>query len=186
MKTYVITLSKNFLSNHPRAGEPTGFAEAIRKGNKIHTIRCNFPFWEKRIKEVQQGKARLSLRQWTGKPYRSKQVEIAELTAESGIGLQRMKFIRTEWREQDESEHFCYWTTTTDGRDIDLDLLAQNDGFSNCPDFMMWFDPAIKKQEVNKDGWRILDLTIIHFTPFRYETKIKRINDAESSNPLNA
>lgn len=45
---------------------------------------------------------------------------------------------------------------------------------------------TIKKQEVNKDGWRILDLTIIHFTPFRYETKIKRINDAESSNPLNA
>lgn len=86
MKTYVITLSRHFLANHKRAGEETHFKEKFLLGQgltdydtpsmaKIHTIRANYPLWEKRIKEVQEGRAVLSVRQWTGKPYRSKQVE---------------------------------------------------------------------------------------------------------------
>ena len=72
MKTYVITLSRNFLAYHKRAGEETHFKEKIQSGEKLHTIRANYPLWEKRIKEVQEGRAVLSIRQWTGKPYRSK------------------------------------------------------------------------------------------------------------------
>lgn len=102
MKTYVITLSRNFLANHKRAGEETHFKEKFILGQgltdyntpsmaKIHTIRTNYPLWEKRIKEVQEGRAVLSIRQWTGKPYRSQQVEIATLTAERGVGIQLME-----------------------------------------------------------------------------------------------
>ena len=39
---------------------------------KLHTIRANYPLWEKRIKDIQEGHAVLSVRQWSGKPYRSK------------------------------------------------------------------------------------------------------------------
>ena len=90
MKTYVITISKHFLTTHKRAGEETNFKKKFLNGEKIHTIRVNLPLWEKRIKEAQEGRAVLSVRQWTGKPYRSKQVEIARLTAENGIGVQQL------------------------------------------------------------------------------------------------
>ena len=96
MKTYVITLSRHFLAYHKRAGEETHFKEKFILGQgltdydtpsmaKLHTIRANFPLWEKRIKEIQNGHAVLSIRQWTGKPYLSKQVEIARLTAGDGV-----------------------------------------------------------------------------------------------------
>lgn len=73
MKTYVITLSRNFLANHKRAGEETHFKEKFLIGQgltdydtpsmaKIHTIRANYPLWKKRIKEVQDGRAILSIR----------------------------------------------------------------------------------------------------------------------------
>ncbi len=167
MKTYVITLSKGFLKEHPRHGEPTGFEDAVKDGQKIHTIRCNFPFWEKRIKEIQNGIARLSIRQWTGKPYRSKQREIIELTAKDGIGIQRGVFSRSEWKDYDDKRHFCYWVTI-EGKEADLDDVARHDGFSNIPDYAAWFDPAIDKQKPDGDGWRHLELAIIHFTRFRY------------------
>lgn len=72
MKTYVITLSKYFLANHKRAGEETHFKEKFLIGQgltdydtpslaKIHTIRANYPLWEKRIKEVQEGRTTLSI-----------------------------------------------------------------------------------------------------------------------------
>ena len=57
MKTYVITLSRHFLANHKRAGEETHFKEKLLSGEKLHTIRANYPLWEKRIKEVQEGRA---------------------------------------------------------------------------------------------------------------------------------
>lgn len=84
MKTYVITLSQVFPTWHKRAGEPTKFRAAFLSGQtcskckkrnhamctsecfsglKIHTIRANYPLWLKRITEVQQGKAVLSVRQ---------------------------------------------------------------------------------------------------------------------------
>lgn len=87
-KTYVLTLSKHFLANHKRAGEEIYFKEKPLLGQgltnydasplaELHTIRVNYPLWKKRIKEVQEGRAVLSIRQWAGKPYHSKQVEIA-------------------------------------------------------------------------------------------------------------
>lgn len=157
MKTYVITLSRNFLANHKRAGEETHFKEKFILGQgltdydtpsmaKIHTIRANYPLWEKRIKEVQEGRAVLSIRQWTGKPYRSKQVEIAMLTDRNGVGVQKLEFTDCRLR-------FPYiaseWTSMVS--------IAKHDGLS-LNDWVEWFGGY----DLSKP------LAIIHFTKFRY------------------
>nr|WP_320989374.1 hypothetical protein [Bacteroides intestinalis] len=145
MKTYVIILSEKFPTTHPRKGQETDFRRLFLNGNKIHTIRANFPLWEKRIAQIQKGEAVLSVRQWTGKPYQSKQVEIARLTAEDGVGIQELKLT-------DLSR-----PTTINGQRIELPLLAQNDGLS----FNDWFNWFIG-YDLSKP------LAIIHFTKFRY------------------
>lgn len=148
MKTYVITLSKNYLSTHPRIGEPTYFRDQFLNGEKIHTIRGNFPLWEKRIAEVHRGEAYLSIREWEGKPYRSKQIEITRLTNRDGVGIQ-----------------LCYIRTFTVGgvlipakdKAINSAVVAQNDGL-DLEDFKAWF----KKYDLTQP------YAIIHFTQFRY------------------
>lgn len=171
MKTYVITLSKNFLSNHPKAGQLTGFEEAIIAKRKIHTIRTNYPLWEKRITEIQRGEAVLSLREWTGKPYRSKQREILQLAAEDGVGIQKIFFNQVEW-EDNSKPCYCYWINTGENEiDIDIDTIASNDGFEDPNDFIDWFIPAISKQKPDKDSCRTLECTVIHFSPLRYADK---------------
>lgn len=146
MKTYVITLSRNFLAYHKRAGEETHFKEKFLSGEKLHTIRANYPLWEKRIKEVQEGRAILSIRQWTGKPYRSKQVEIATLTAENGVGLQRLEFTDCRLRFPYVGSEWTFMVS-----------LAKNDGLS-LNDWVGWFG-----------GYDLSEpMAIIHFTKFRY------------------
>ena len=157
MKTYVITLSRHFLANHKRAGEETHFKEKFLLGQgltdydtpsmaKIHTVRANYPLWEKRIKEVQDGRAALSIRQWTGKPYRSKQVEIAMLTAENGVGVQKLEFYNN-------TLGLCHIGIVYQRKYE----LAHNDGLS-FEDWEEWF----KGYDLSKQ------LAIIHFTKFRY------------------
>ena len=149
MKTYVLTLSKVFPATHLRKGEPTGFRAAFRK-TKLHTIRANYPLWEKRIAEVQRGEAVLSVRQWLGKPYCSKQITIATLTAEDGVGLQQLT-------DLDTNAYGFYPCVRVDKRNIDKLLVAQNDGLSLI-DWLSWF----KNYDHTKP------LAIIHFTNFRY------------------
>ena len=164
MKTYVITLSRSFLTKHSKAGEPTNFRDAFNAGQvfnrgpeclylrpKLHTIRANYPLWEKRIKEVQEGKAFLSVRQWTGKPYRSKQVEIARLTAKEGVGIQKLSFDK----DRDGVSSFKFFDI--DGRCFDRKTLANNDGLS-LEDWCDWF----RGYDLSKP------MAIIHFTKFRY------------------
>lgn len=166
MKTYVITLSQVFPTGHNRAGEPTKFRAAFQSGQtcskckkrnttmctgecfsglKIHTIRANYPLWLKRITEVQQGKAVLSVRQWTGKPYRSPQEEIAMLTNEDGLEVQELKMID------------LFRPTTINRNRVELPDLAANDGLS-FNDWYDWFKSYDLKQP----------MAIIHFTKFRY------------------
>ena len=174
-KTYVLTLSAMFPKAHSKAGMPTGFKAKFALGQgcpdcdkpqdlsgvnisdcngcvnacslpKLHTIRANFPFWEKRIKEIQNGYAVLSIRQWTGKPYRSKQVEIARLTAENGIGVQQLDIF-----------DFMRPAKVDSCQLVDLRDLANNDGLS-FSDWYHWFRLA----DVTKP------MAIIHFTKFRY------------------
>lgn len=144
MKTYVITLSQVFPATHARAGEPTGFRENLCK-TKLHTIRANYEFWKTRFEQIEKGEACLSIRQWTGKPYRSKQVEIGRLTREDGIGIERLMFDKSRFLP-----HVNY-------KPVGVGNLANNDGLS-LEDWSEWF----KGYDLSKP------LAIIHFTKFRY------------------
>lgn len=149
MKTYVITLSKCFMSGHPRKGEETFFAGLFLNGDKIHTLRSG-DYWKKVVEKVNSGDAILSVRQWAGKPYNSKQNEIGE---RNKLGYQDIEI--TEGL-----------STYIDGKlrsDYDLSFLTEiaiNDGLF-MGDFLDWFELRSKKPKSFKGG-------IIHFTDFRY------------------
>ena len=145
MKTYVIILSKEFPATHPLKGEPTCFREAFRK-NKLHTIRANYPLWKKRIAEVQRGEAVLSVRQWSGRPYMSKQETIATLTADDGVGIQKLTFFSGR-----------IINPTVGKYQPSVKEIAHNDGLGSTY-WLYWF----KNYDLSQP------LAIIHFTPFRY------------------
>lgn len=116
---------------------------------KRHTIRGNYELWAKRIAEVERGEAYLSIRQWTDRPYRSKQVEIARLTKDDGVGIQRLHFPEGDIASPIvRGSRFCM---------VDLEVLSRNDGLSYS-DWYRWF----KKYDLTKH------MAIIHFTSFRY------------------
>ena len=212
MKTYVLTVSRNFPATHPRKGEETLFEYKILNAlypkqtyfaleckcgwmgmshladgggqiadtgdyddlycpkcgspnmddtemsityynqhkdvwPKIHTIRANYPLWKKRIDEVNAGKAVLSIRYWSGKPYNSKQVEIAKLTE---AGIQMLEFTSLGFRSRPIINGYM-----EDGNYFSK--LAKNDGLS-LQDFEDWF----KGYDLSQP------MAIIHFTNFRY------------------
>lgn len=163
MKTYVLMLSRVFPATHPRKGEPTRFFDKFLAGQalsregwlvepKLHTIRANYPLWAKRIAEVQRGEAVLSVRQWSGSPYRSKQIEIARLTKDDGVGIQKLEL------ELADKMFRVYHPRIDEGKSYaSLAQLANNDGLS-LGDWAWWFR--------NYDHSKYL--AIIHFTPFRY------------------
>ena len=151
MKTYVLTLSHSFPANHKKHGIPTYFKEKFfgTPGmiRKIHTIRANYALWRKRFEKIAAGEACLSVREWTGAPYRSKQKELARLTREDGIGIQCL----------DIANLYGCDRYIVDGYDVALFHLATNDGLSPN-DWLDWFKAYDKTK----------NLAIIHFTPFRY------------------
>ena len=165
MKTYVITLSQVFPVNHPKVGKSTRFAakvldtlndqpsaDRIDIDYKRHTIRANYPLWAKRFEQIERGEACLSIRQWTGKPYRSKQTEIARLTKDDGIGLQKLVFPHDR-----DGMHSLSLFHIENARDTTSVTLASNDGLST-PDWRDWFRTYDLSQP----------LAIIHFTKYRY------------------
>lgn len=151
IKTFVLTVSEKFPSTHFRKGEETGFVEKILQKTKIHTIRKNYPLWKKRIEQIQKGEAILSIRVWTGAPYKSPQKEIIQLDQYSGIGVQRIfiDFINLWFEVSEPKIETEYYNS--------LDDLSKNDGLV-IEDFEKWFK-GISPEE---------PLAIIHFTKFRY------------------
>lgn len=153
-KKIIITLSRVFPVTHSRRGEPTGFASKLASGEKKHTIRRNYDLWKVNAEKMERGKFYLSIRQWSGKPYNSPQVEIAQ--RHNPIGVQPVEL----YYHADNDTI----TAKIDGRewlDADCYTLAKNDGLS-VQDFKEWFfgkDP--KEDKVFKGG-------IIHFTDLRY------------------
>lgn len=145
---YVLALSKNFMSTHPKAGQPTNFYDKIAKGQKIHTIRGNYELWKKRIDKINSGNAVLSIRQWSGRPYFSSQIELMEITK---LGIQKIEYTQLGW--------------FIDGIDSDIttEKLARNDGLS-LEDFLSWFKGSISME----DKFNMKPMAIIHFTEFRY------------------
>lgn len=171
MKTYVITLSQVFPADHPRAGKRTHFAAKVQdtlndKPNtdkidpdyKRHTIRANYPLWAKRFEQIERGEACLSIRQWSGKPYASKQVEIARLTKEDGIGLQELTFYKII---DSPPAKYTLENFEIDGKwhEGNLSMLAENDGLT-LANWKAWFSNP--KYDLSKP------MAIIHFTKYRY------------------
>ena len=165
MVTYHLILSQKFPATHPRKGEPTEFYSALRNTLdflrydlspvdfiycKLHTIRANYSLWKKRFEKIARGEACLSIRQWEGKPRRSKTIEIARLTKDDGIGLQKLEF---DNKAVCPLCHPIIEGNTT----VQAETLAANDGLSFV-DWQCWFD----KYDLTEP------LAIIHFTKIRY------------------
>jgi len=150
VKTYILIVSSIFPKTHIRAGEQTLFKEKILKFEKIHTIRSNKELWKKRIDEVNQGKALLSIRTWNGAPYKSPQIEIKQLTKDDGIGYEEVIFTRND----------LHMPIINGLQDNIRNQLSYNDGLTQ-EDFVDWF----KGYDLSKS------LLIIHFTDFKYRIK---------------
>ena len=165
MIEYVLILSKTFPATHPRKGEQTEFGLALKNTLdfwrhdlapldmlfcKLHTIRANYLLWKKRFEKIERGEACLSIRQWEGKPRHSKTIEIARLTKEDGIGLQKLEF---------ETDAICpLYHPIIDGKPrCEAETLAANDGLCFV-DWQCWFDQYDLSQP----------MAIIHFSKFRY------------------
>lgn len=182
-------VSRNFPATHNRKGEETGFVEQILNelipcglvdsftvnkhninsdflGSKLHTMRANkkgdaYKRWSKKIKEVQEGRAILSLRYWSGSSYNyqrdgSKQIEFAQLDKDSGVGVQKFKI--QEWFDEDDQVERAHYLIDSKPKQMLLTRdLAKNDGLSEA-DFREWF----KGYHMTKE------MAIIHFTKFRY------------------
>lgn len=149
-------LSKVFPMDHPKAGKPTDFKTKQKDGSKKHTIRGNVELWEHRAKEVNAGRAVLSLRQWSGKPYEkgSHQIEIARLTE---IYTQR---ITMRWSLSPFTLPTVYVQNPgEEAKYLNIGTVAANDGLS-LEDFMSWF-------KIQKYGQPYHGI-VIHFTPMLY------------------
>lgn len=181
MKTHVLILSKTFPATHPKAGQPTYFNQKLMRAvyrdfcdidvvdrewikpsvrdrfipAKLHTIRGNYERWKKIIDEVRSGEAILSVRQWTGKPYNSKQEEIQRFTNRDYISVQKLELKLASFSpfyiEVDRIDE----ERRTDS--VHVGLLANNDGLS-LDDWQFWFEKADLSQP----------FAIIQFTSFRY------------------
>ena len=117
-------------------GEPTLFKQKYKSGEKIHTIRMNEAGYFRDGDTV-------SIRQWSGKPYSSKQVEIGQ----NKIGVQAIR-LNTDG------------TCMIAGRCHLADGVALNDGLT-FDEFRYWFwKGGVMAKPIIAD--------IIHFGDFRY------------------
>ena len=116
-----IMCAKTFPVYHPKAGQLTRFKESILGGTKLHTLRNSAG--NRKTGDV------VSLREWEGMPYRSKQREFArckiEVVPESIVnGTPDLYEIRN---------------------------LARCDGFNDPRDFQHWFTKG-KNEPINFEG----------------------------------
>lgn len=144
MKCYVLMISSIFPKTHIRKGYPTCFKPKINRKEKRHTIRNNYDLWRKRMDEVLKGNAYISLREWEGLPYKSKQTEIKKITKADDPEVQKLLPYSSGFFVDDYSH------------EVDPTVLAVNDGLSRI-DFMHWFGENFQEPKA-----------IIHFSDFRY------------------
>jgi hypothetical protein len=153
MKTFVITISKTFPVYHPRKGEPTNFAMNYIKKIKKHTIRGNYAFWKKRIDQVNEGVAKLEIRQWSGKPYASKQVTL-DILLKGEVDVQPLS-LTVGWFGKTKGILAHVLLDDFETRLIDVKELVKNDGL-DLQDFYDWFNKPLENP------------CVIHFTDLRY------------------
>jgi hypothetical protein len=143
-KRFILTVSKKFLAYHKRKGEATEFQAKIISGEKKHTIRPTFANWEKKFKDIEEGKGDLIVVQWSGLPYRTPQEEIKVLSNSDGIGVSKLTYIEGKG------------LFINDMIPVTMEELAVNDGLS-YEDFKDWFKVFPTEP-----------MAIIHLNSFRY------------------
>jgi len=113
---------------------------------KIHTVRGNYQLWKKRFVEINNDKAQISIRYWSGNPYNSKQITICNLTKADGIGLQKLR-----WDDDG---------LKIDNNPVNIGDVAKNDGLAkgDLYDFLQYDK----------------DMALIHFSKFRYEKRCSK------------
>lgn len=148
VKKAIVTLSKVYPATHSHKGKPTGLRGKLESGEKIHTIRSNYDWWDKKMEAINDGRMYLSIREWSGKPYASHQNEICQIHK---IGLQ--KVVMTYDSNDDVPQ---VWI---DGKYIPIQEVCKNDGL-DLNDFVEWF---FAKSKTN-----IFEGVCIQFTKFRY------------------
>jgi hypothetical protein len=137
MKT--LMLSKTFPAGHPWPGNKTLFLEQAMSGRKLHTIRKN-------MKGRYKAGDVVEIRQWSGKPYCSKQDRTGLLFR---IGVEPVTLVLRAGE----------LIASVNGIPVSPKRLAANDGLT-LDNFIDWFFPGRKPGTFTGD--------IIHFTSFRY------------------
>lgn len=164
-----ITFSRHFPKGHKREGQPTWFVEKTWKSIwDAHKGGNNplYPWWEKYdeafpvtgdFKEnIHQHQPKyhtirpnsrfkpgetISLRVWSDKPYRSKQIEFAQVEVKKVWNI-NIHIVGKELLWQLPGEGSGAFTTLSEG----LTIIARNDGLE-VQDFIDWFAIHPKKQE---------------------------------------
>jgi len=152
MKCIPLLFSLTFPKNHPSTGQRTMFDKNIRGGTKITTLRFKYSIWQPLIQQVQEGTAYLSCRLiWNGSPRDSSIHEFLRLTAEDGVGIERLVDYPNHAQVSPHADPNYRQL-------ISLDKLAENDGLTT-KEFTDWFP-----------SWGQVpgERALIHLTPFRY------------------
>ena len=137
-------ISRVFPSYHKNKGELTRFEQKIRNKNKIHTIRANYEKWKRKIDQIKNGEAVLSIREWQGVPYHSKQNYLFYYNQEDALDVSKLT--------KDENGYLINDTIR-----VSEEELAKNDGLT-LDEFQEWFKVFPSEP-----------MAIIHFSGFRYE-----------------
>lgn len=178
----IVTLAKVHTSPHPKAGQPTRFAEMVKTGRKIHTCRDNFPYWKAKLDSLKDNGGTLCVREWTGRPYRSPQGNIIELDANL-VEIERLDIHRRERPAAGKKPRYYVpeihvedYSFDIDGQSVDEGTarrIAENDGFPTLEEFLTYFDLQFNRAEPDEGNpdVKTLTLALIHFRPFRYGRK---------------
>ena len=158
----VVTLTKQYFKSHPKAGEPTQFADMVRNGSKIHTCRDNADYWIGKIESLKATGGTLCIREWSGRPYRSPQDTVMEISSEV-VHVSVLKLTRLTFDGPTSGCHYHTYSAIVGNRHVLTEEIAKNDGFDNENDFLAFLDPLFDKYQSET-----IRLAIIHFTDFRY------------------
>lgn len=156
IKTYVLFLQKKFPAAHHRSGQLTDFSYYVFKGEKIHSLQGDYKLWSRRLREINAGKAVLSVREWKDKSNTGEPVELFSLSKEQLPGCQLLNITLFP---DGNGETLL---TEVDGKPLKCPLqqIAINEGLS-LDDFKAWLKLSGKKS-------KSVEKVIIHFTPHRY------------------
>lgn len=151
----VLTFSRQFPKGHPKAGQPTHFPEKIMAGLADRQVDFKIPddfvLWEwlpyyncrqPKHHTIRGGNRfkpgdMASLRVWSDKPYRSKQIEFAQ------VQIQKVFVIY--------SDGVLWWVNHQPAPTYILERIANNDGLS-IQDFLNWFAIHPKKDGIGFYG----------------------------------